>query len=32
MEWKMVEFIRNGAIVVMGLSVMVAAVFVVMYG
>ncbi len=32
MELKMIEFIRNGAIVIMGLTVMVAAVFVVMYG
>jgi hypothetical protein len=32
MEWKMIEFVRNGAIVLMGLTVMVAAVFVAIYG
>ena len=31
-ELTMIEFMRNGAIVMMGLTVMAAAVFVVMYG
>jgi hypothetical protein len=31
-ESEMIEFVRNGAIVMMGMTVMAAAVFVVMYG